>query len=137
MPLLPSKIRFWAAVLLTLALSILLWQHYSGTAYWLFQAAVTAAAVYALYPPRNPIAAIKIHPRQTASLVFADGREEAAELISGSLISPYFLALKWRCGGSLFWQTLLPDMTDADAWRRLIVWARFCRSVPSDEDLSS
>lgn len=52
-----------------------------------------------------------------------------AELLAGSLIHRWGCFLKWRCNGRVFWLAVLPDMLDADGFRKLRVWARFGQKV--------
>lgn len=126
--LVPSKIRRVAVCLFALLVCICVWRYFSGSLNWLLQTATLSATAYALHEPHRQIRRITINPKQQAELVFDEQHTEPAELLSGSLISPFFISLKWRCGGKTVRQTLLPDMTDAESWRRLTVWARFCRS---------
>ncbi|MCS4532998.1 protein YgfX [Neisseria montereyensis] len=48
-----------------------------------------------------------------------------AVLCDSSLISRYALFLKWHLGDRILWQFILPDMTDKESYRRLLVWARW------------
>lgn len=56
-----------------------------------------------------------------------NNQEYDAVLLGSSLIHRYacFLCIEYEKGKS--WLTVLPDMTDAESYRRLLVWSRFGR----------
>lgn len=65
--------------------------------------------------------------RQGNAAVFVGSEQTAftASLCAGSLISRYALFLKWDLGDRQTRQFILPDMTDRESYRRLLVWARW------------
>ncbi|WP_066565673.1 hypothetical protein [Snodgrassella sp. CFCC 13594] len=52
---------------------------------------------------------------------------QAAYLHEDSRIQRYGAWLHWQLGRRTLWQFVWVDMTDADAFRRLKVWAIWCR----------
>lgn len=123
-----SKIRKIFVCCFVLLLCGCVWRYFSGSLHLVLQTAVLLAAAWAWREPPDRICRIEIRANQEAWLVFADDAVPA-QLLSGSLIAPLMMGLKWRCDGKIIRHTLLPDMTDAASWRRLTVWARFCRSA--------
>lgn len=75
---------------------------------------------------------IAVNPQGRAT-VFAGAAHSAfpAVLCGGSLVSPYALFLKWQLNGRTVHQLVLPDMTERESYRRLLVWARW--GQPKDE----
>ncbi|MDO1510893.1 MULTISPECIES: protein YgfX [unclassified Neisseria] len=70
--------------------------------------------------------------RQGNAAVFVGSEQTAftASLCAGSLISRYALFLKWDLGDRQIRQFILPDMTDRESYRRLLVWARWGQPKP-------
>ncbi|MDO4641037.1 MAG: transcriptional regulator [Neisseria sp.] len=75
----------------------------------------------------NSIKTIHIDTSGRATLTRA-GHREAAVLLESSLIHRRACFLQWQINGKISWQAVLPDMTDAESYRRLMVWAKFGRS---------
>ncbi|MCP2041851.1 toxin CptA [Neisseria sp. HSC-16F19] len=99
-------------------------------ALWL--AAWTAAALWFYrYRRGSGVLAVHIDTGGRAALETDEGVSFAVRLRPGSLISPYLMILHWQGDGRVWWQALTRDMTDADAWRRLTVWARWMQ--PADD----
>lgn len=91
-----------------------------ASAYWAWQQQnlLAKTAIAALEVDEQGYAAVRlVHERNWVD----------TELLAGSLIHPYVCFLAWRIHERTVWQCVLPDMTDADAYRRLLVWARFGR----------
>jgi hypothetical protein len=61
---------------------------------------------------------------------YADGRLRAGHVRSGTVVHPWFTSIVWRPDGAWRSRTLplLPDMLDADDFRRLRVMLRYGRS---------
>ncbi|MBF0803391.1 MULTISPECIES: protein YgfX [unclassified Neisseria] len=90
-----------------------------------------AAAFFRAWHSQNLRHADAVHKitvsPQGRAVVFT-GRPPAdfeAVLRPGSLVSPYAMFLKWDVGGRTIWQFVLPDMTERENFRRLLVWARW------------
>ena len=89
-----------------------------ASAYWAWQQQNLSAkdAIVALEVDEQGHAAVRlVHERHWID----------TELLAGSLIHRRICFLAWRICERTVWQCVLPDMTDADAYRRLLVWARF------------
>lgn len=72
-----------------------------------------------------PIARLELDARARWHVSFCDGRGLAAELESAPWVSPFFTTVNLRCADGLRRQVvLLPDMVDADGFRRLRVRLR-------------
>lgn len=56
---------------------------------------------------------------------------QRAQLLPDSVARAQLLALRWQTAQGTVSQLLLPDMTGAEAWRRLQVWVRWCQSGAS------
>lgn len=104
-----------------------------GSLKTLLSAAVLLSSAWAWREPQPRIVRIETDAAQRA-ILFTDDRAEYARLLSGSLVSPWLMLLKWQTGSRILHQALFPDMTDADGWRRLTVWARFCRNAAAGGD---
>ncbi|WP_274584889.1 protein YgfX [Neisseria leonii] len=128
----PSRRAAWLAVSLhTLAAGMLPFLH----GYQLGAAAVLLplSAAYAwrvrCLRHRNAVAALVVDTAGRAQLYGRDGRKTAAWLRPGSLVHRQCCLLDWQTESGRIRQQVWPDMTDADSYRRLLVWARF---VPPD-----
>ncbi len=62
---------------------------------------------------------------QAALFVGAEQTAFAAKLTSGSMITRQALFLQWDVGGQTIRHCVLPDMTDRESYRRLMVWAKW------------
>ncbi|KES12672.1 hypothetical protein SASC598O11_001620, partial [Snodgrassella alvi SCGC AB-598-O11] len=64
-----------------------------------------------------------------ASLLFTQGKAAVPAKLccSGIVIRANMMALHWQTPRGRVYQLLLPDMTDAQAWRKLQVWVRWCQ----------
>lgn len=62
---------------------------------------------------------------------FADGRFAMGTVVDGSFVAPWLTVIHWRPAGSRWTRTilLLPDMVEANAFRRLRVLLRWCSAV--------
>lgn len=135
-----SKMRRALIFLLFVLTVACVWTYFSGIRCVFLLAASGAAAVWAW---REPCAVrhLRVDAFYQAWLLFGDETSWftkkkkisenqsdnliQAELLAGSLIHRWGCFLKWRCDGRVFWQVVLPDMLDADTFRRLRVWAEF------------
>lgn len=73
-----------------------------------------------------PVTAIAVDMQGRAVLFLPQGTAVEAELADG-LVWPWLMLLRWETDGRRIHTALLPDMTDAEGWRRLQVWARWGR----------
>ena len=90
-----------------------------------FLCVCTALAVwFAWHEPRGRIWRIAVNGQAWAA-VFVGREAFAATLCAGSLVSVPVCFLKWRVMGKTRWQCVLPDMADAEDYRRLRVWAKW------------
>ena len=90
---------------------------------------LVAIAVSALWSLRAAhtadIARLELSPRDTWHIVFCDGRRLDARLLRAPWVSPLFTTLSLACADGVERQILLlPDMVEADAFRRLRVRLR-------------
>lgn len=129
----PSRRLFWlkaAAFLWLLALSAV---YFSGAWRWGGMAAATVWAGYALRAPRRRVEGVAVDRQGRAALYLQpQGLWAEAQLHEG-WVTPWLVLLQWRCDGRRIDMAVLPDMTDADSWRRLRVWARWGRPRESQE----
>lgn len=127
----PSKIGLFSAVgLHTYALMLCLTSFYDTTR-WLGIVAVCISLLWALRTQsmhsQQSIKTIRIDTFGRATLI-RSSLSETALLQESSLIHRRACFLQWRLKERTVWQAVLPDMTDNDSYRRLIVWAKFGRS---------
>lgn len=88
--------------------------------------AIAANALWSLRAARSvDIARLELSPRDTWRIVFRDGHAQDARLLRASWVSPLFTTLSLACADGVQRQILLlPDMVEADAFRRLRVRLR-------------
>ena len=92
----------------------------AASAYWAWQQQNLLA--------KTAIVALEIDEQGYAAIRMVNERCWIdTELLAGSLIHSHICFLAWRIHERTVWQCVLPDMTDANAYRRLLVWARFGR----------
>ena len=134
----PSRLLRRGVLLLHgLALAVV-WRYFDGKDGLALSVACLASAAWAWQQNGRRaqggwVGHIEVDTQGRVTLVFVPGGSAVqAQLLSGSLISRYGLWLKWRIGDEVVWRVLLPDMTDADSYRRLVVWARW--HPPPDAD---
>lgn len=125
----PRRLRAVGGLLHAAALAAV-WVYGAGMWRWILLVALAVSAVW-FYRRQtgSGIHAIHIDTQGRAALERADGAVCAVSLRSGSLVTPYLLLLHWQDGAGVYYQAVTPDMTDADAWRRLTVWARWMQPV--------
>ncbi|WP_144235328.1 protein YgfX [Snodgrassella alvi] len=99
------------------------WQCLLWLLAWLF------SALWAGYGLRQTrVKRIKISQQGQVSLVLMHRKTAIpAILCSGSMVRAKLMALQWQTAKGSVHQLLLPDMMDAQAWRRLQVWVRWCQ----------
>lgn len=88
------------------------------------------AALLALcYAWREPIIiqTLLVDTQARASLIIHQ-ETHSAQLLSGSLITPYLCILKWQVGEKVIWQSIWRDSVSPDEFRRVRVWAKFSRA---------
>lgn len=72
------------------------------------------------------IGKITVNPLgQAAVFVGAEQTAFAATLLPGSMITRQALFLQWDLGDRIIRHCVLPDMTDRESYRRLLVWAKW------------
>ena len=109
---------------------------------WLGLAALTGSFAYALHSvnfhAQNAVRKIIID-RQYRATVYLNGEEEgrSAVLQDSSMLTVYALFLQWNVDGKIVKHCILPDMADRDAYRRLKVWARWCREKEDKAELAA
>ena len=109
---------------------------------WLGLAALAGSFAYAWhrvnFHTQNAIRKIIID-RQYRATVYLNDEEEgrSAVLQDGSMLTVYALFLQWNVDGRMVKHCILPDMTDRDAYRRLKVWARWCREKEDKAELAA
>lgn len=119
-----------AAALASLALLALL--PLPGALRVALAAAIGALAIEALRRvahhrgPRG-VRALAIHGAGEIAVETHDGRRHAGRLRDGSFVAPWLTIVRWRPVGARFDRTvlILPDMVDAEAFRRLRVRLRW------------
>lgn len=116
--------RIFLLILFFCTLFCIVW-YFSGTPFWLLCTLLCATSAWAWRDP-NPVRHLQVDADFQAWLLLNDDEHlYAATLLSGSLIHRWGCCLRWQCAERIFWQWVLPDMLDADAFRRLRVWAAF------------
>jgi toxin CptA len=71
---------------------------------------------------------IEVNQYGQASLVVMHWKTAVpAILCPDSMVRAKLMALHWQTAKGSVYQLLLPDMMDAQAWRRLQVWVRWCQ----------
>lgn len=73
----------------------------------------------------HAIVAIVVDAHGAASIGLQNGLALEATLLPSSMVSRCGLVLHWDTGQRRLRHVVLPDMTEADAFRRLKVWARW------------
>ena len=128
----PSRAGCIFTVLLHLAAALFCLLFFYGAARWLGLSLLAASLVWAwrVQTLRGRAAVHKIAvDRQGRAAVFtgAEHTAFAATLMPKSLISRHVLFLQWDIGGRIFYHCVLPDMTERESYRRLMVWAKWGR----------
>lgn len=126
----PRHLRTFGWVLHAAALMAVLLYGGAWRVLWLAALAVSALWFH-LRQRGGGIVALHIDTRGRAALETDEGLAFAVRLRPGSLVTRYLLVLHWQGGDRIWRQALTRDMTDADAWRRLTVWARWAQ--PTEE----
>ena len=110
------------------ALALCLTEFY-GWIMWLGLAALAGSFAYAWrsvnFQTQNAV----------RKIIIEEGR--SAVLQDGSMFTVYALFLQWNVDGKMVKHCILPDMTDRDAYRRLKVWARWCREKEDKAELAA
>lgn len=134
----PSKRGMLLAAALHIYAFVLCFTAFYGWMRWLGVAALAASLVWAWrvqsLKGRQSVSAIHIDTSGRASLSQSDAVLRHASLSESSLIHRRGCFLQWQLEGKRISHAVLPDMTDAESYRRLIVWARFGRNKENKED---
>jgi hypothetical protein len=115
--------------LLTLHVSVMVALLLGYPTSWPRNLLLAAIALHGLWSARAArtldIARLELSARQTWRVVFCDGRGLDARLLRAPWVSPLLTALTLACADGVERQVvMLPDMVDADAFRRLRVRLR-------------
>lgn len=124
-----SKLRRILLILLASALMYTLIMYFSGSLKILLLLATLLSSIWAWREPKPPIEYLEINTQGHATLKFNDQTHQA-QLLSGSLITPYACCLKWQIAEKIVHHWVFLDSTDSESFRRLRVWAKF--GQPSD-----
>jgi toxin CptA len=92
---------------------------------WALAAGVAVATGFALVRQRQPLPSLRIDPDGGLWGWSDTGDWAQASVLRGSFASAALCVLDLDLGGRRWVMTLLPDSTDADAWRRLRVSLRW------------
>lgn len=109
---------------------------------WLGLAALVGSFAYAWhcvnFHTQNAVRKIIIDLQYRAT-VYLNGEEEgrSAVLQDSSMLTVYALFLQWKVDEKMVKHCILPDMADRDAYRRLKVWARWCREKEDKAELAA
>lgn len=132
----PSRFLITVCVLLhvvTIALTVC---YFDGWTAWLTVLILSAACVWAVY-------GLSLRSLRAINTVVVDTQERAtlllrrnslitqAQLQGDSRVGRWLVCLHWHSGEGRYWQVILPDMTDAQSFRRLKVWAYWCQDKPA------
>ena len=120
----PSKLRRGLSLLLHLAAAACARAYFGGLLRVALLIGLAAAAYWSWRESPRRVRTLTVDPQGRAAIDTGAGSQNA-RLLGGSLISRHACFLHWDCGNRRFWQCVLPDSTDADSLRRLMVWARF------------
>ena len=112
-------------ILLILALGFLLtvWCVFSGSLKIVWSLATFFSLCYAWREPIL-IQTLLVNHQAKPSLIIHQ-ETYAAQLLSGSLITPYLCIFKWQVGEKVIWQSIWRDSLSPDEFRRVRVWAKF------------
>ncbi|WP_107860743.1 protein YgfX [Neisseria weaveri] len=132
--LMPSKTALMAVQILHLAAVAAAAVYFYGWMCWLGTAGFTAGWLWAVKRHRlaHDRAVHKItvsRQGQVAVFYAADQMAFEAVLLEDSVVLPYAMFLHWDAGDRKIWHYVLPDMTDRESYRRLLVWARWGQSA--------
>ncbi len=80
---------------------------------------------------RIPAVRVRTDTSRAIEVRFADGRFAFGAVVDGSFVAPWLTVIHWRPAGSHWTRTilLLPDMVEAEAFRRLRVLLRWSAAV--------
>lgn len=128
----PSRRLKFAVISLHLAAFWLCFTAFFGITMWLGAAALAGSLHHAwrtvCLKPRDAVLGLTIDAFDAAFLTTRGGAEmQPARLSGASMHTPFGLFLQWQTESRTLWQWVLPDMLEADAYRRLKVWVRWCQ----------
>ncbi|MDO4694400.1 MAG: hypothetical protein Q4A62_07225 [Eikenella sp.] len=129
----PSRRLLWIKAAAYLWLAALPALYFSGLWRWGGMAAATALAWHGLRRPRVWVERIAVDRQGRSALYLQPQGVWAEAQLHEGWVTPWLVLLQWRCDGRRIDMAVLPDMTDADSWRRLRVWARWGRPRESQE----
>lgn len=119
-------------VLLHVAMMILVGCLFAGWLAWLAVSALLIACIWAVrgvsLRGQHAITAVMVDAQGRAALLLRhNSLMTPAQLQGDSRVGRWLIVLHWRSTEGSYWQVVLPDMTDAQSFRRLKVWARWCQ----------
>ena len=128
----PSRRLQLVVISLHLAAFWLCFTAFSGVIMWLGAAALLSSLIHAwrtvCLKPRDAVLALTVDAFDAAFLSTRGETEiQSAHLGGASMHTPFGLFLQWQTETRTLWQWVLPDMLEADAYRRLNVWVRWCQ----------
>lgn len=128
--LIPSKRLLAATALLHLSAAAVCIRYFDGLSLGIGTTVIFTSAWYAwriqTLRGRQAVAAITFDTRGRAELLFRQPEISCrAVLRSDSLIHRFGCILAWDTPNGIVRHTVLPDMTDSESYRRLLVWLRF------------
>lgn len=131
----PSRLLTGICVVLHLAAGVLAWCLFDNRTAWFTVPVVLAAGVWSLHGvslrSSNAINTILVNAHGQAVLLLRhNSLQIAAQLQGDSRVGRWLVFLHWQSEEGSRWQAIWPDMTDAQAFRRLKVWACWCREMP-------
>ena len=138
----PSRSLKALSVLLHLSAVAVCLIWFYGWMMWLGLTALAGSFAYAWrsvnFQTQNAVRKIIID-RQYRATVYLNVEEKgrSAVLQDSSMLTVYALFLQWNVDGKIVKHCILPDMADRDAYRRLKVWARWCREKEDKAELAA
>ena len=126
----PSRCALYLVVIMHVLTLVAIVFYSTGWLCLIWLLAWLLSALWAGYGLRQGrVKKIEISSQGQASLLFAQGKAAVPAKLCcrGIVIRANMMALHWQTSRGRVYQLLLPDMTDAQAWRRLQVWVRWCQ----------
>lgn len=128
----PSHCLQFAVISLHLLAFWLCFSAFFGMTMWLGAAALVVSLHHAwrtvCLKQRDAVLALTVDAFDAAFLTTRGEAEmQSARLGGASMHTPFGLFLQWQTERGTLWQWVLPNMLEADAYRRLNVWVRWCQ----------
>lgn len=130
----PSRLLCAAGLLWHGAAWWLAWIWFYGWPRWLLCAGLLCSGLWAWHHQyrrhADTVLRIDVDAHGRAALLTGNGVAYAATLLPGSLVLRHALVLHWDVGDRTVRHWVSADMTDAEAFRRLKVWASWAQEPP-------